>query len=159
MSLVFQEVDSTRRRRRVIQFSLIVCLSFGSLFFRLVDLQLINGDQFAERAIKNFVRREHIERREVTIFLTQRSSVTVHQPDLRTQYQCSSTTHQHWFLSWAPYCHSMRLKRRNLKRTSLKENQRRSTQRKIGSITIAARCRKNRGTEFYPRWPLHPDLI
>ena len=80
MSLVFQEVDSTRRRRRVIQFSLIVCLSFGSLFFRLVDLQLINGDQFAERAIKNFVRREHIEAKRGRILDAKGRPLAVHQP-------------------------------------------------------------------------------
>ena len=80
MSLVFQEVDSTRRRRRIIQFSLIVCLSFGGLFFRLVDLQLVNATQFSERAIKNFVRREHIEAKRGRILDAKGRPLAVHQP-------------------------------------------------------------------------------
>ena len=70
MSLVFQEVDSIRRRRRVIQFSAIVVITFGGLFLRLVNLQISQGDTFQERAIKNFVRREHIEAKRGSITLS-----------------------------------------------------------------------------------------
>jgi penicillin-binding protein 2 len=80
MSLVFQEVDSIRRRRRVIQFSVIVVLTFGGLFFRLVNLQLYQGDTFQKRAIKNFVRREHIEAKRGSILDAKGRPLAVHEP-------------------------------------------------------------------------------
>ena len=80
MSLVFQEVDSIRRRRRVIQFSAIVVITFGGLFFRLVNLQISQGSTFQERAIKNFVRREHIEAKRGSILDAKGRPLAVHQP-------------------------------------------------------------------------------
>ncbi|MGB0645951.1 MAG: penicillin-binding protein 2 [Bradymonadia bacterium] len=92
MSLVFQEVDSTRRRRRIIQFSLIVCLSFGGLFFRLVDLQLFNGDQFAERAVKNFIRRAHIEAKRGRILDAKGRPLAMHQPTYKLNINARKVT-------------------------------------------------------------------
>ena len=43
MSLVFQEVDSNRRRRRIIQFSLIVLIVFGGLLFHRVPREEASG--------------------------------------------------------------------------------------------------------------------
>lgn len=80
MSLVFQEVDGIRRQRRVIQFSLIVTLTFGALFFRLIDLQISQGDTFQNRAVKNFVRREHIEAKRGSILDAQGRPLAVHEP-------------------------------------------------------------------------------
>ena len=80
MSLVFQEVDSNRRRRRVIQFSIIVILSFGGLFFRLASLQLSHGDELKKRAIQNFVRRKQIPAKRGSILDRNLTPLAVHKP-------------------------------------------------------------------------------
>ena len=93
MSLVFQEVDSIRRRRRVIQFSVIVTLTFGALFYRLIDLQLAQGEAFQKRAIKNFVRREHIEAKRGSILDSQGRPLAIHEPTYTLSIRPSKVEH------------------------------------------------------------------
>ena len=61
MSLIFQEIDAHRRRRRIVQFSIIVSLVFGALGYRLFVLQIVDGERLRASATSNFTRREHIE--------------------------------------------------------------------------------------------------
>ena len=79
MGLVFQDVDGNRRRRRVVQFSLIVIGTFLGLFYRLASLQIMQGEALTQRAVKNFLRTEHIEAKRGSILDSEGRPLAVHE--------------------------------------------------------------------------------
>ena len=83
MSLVFQEVDGNRRRRRVLQFSGIVILTFGGLFFRLASLQLTQVSKLTDQSVKNYVRRQQLPAKRGSILDRERRPLAIHKPTYR----------------------------------------------------------------------------
>ena len=83
MSLVFQEVDANRRRRRVLQFSAIVILAFGGLFFRLGSLQLTHVSSLTDQSVSNYVRREQLPAKRGSILDRKGRPLAIHKPTYR----------------------------------------------------------------------------
>ena len=83
MSLVFQDVDSTRRGRRVLQFSAIVIVTFTGLFVRLATLQLTQESSLTDQSVRNYVRRQQIPAKRGSILDRNGVSLAQHKPTYR----------------------------------------------------------------------------